>query len=110
MTVQEAIANAGIKSQRLVWTGKEKPATYATYQTLTQKPLLNADDEAADAAETTRVTLFTKGDYTAKHAKLVEELKKAGFYINEEKGAENYESETGYYMIPITIQKLIEKE
>lgn len=102
------IQSCGIPAERLVYTGRDKPKAYATFQTVTASGLQAADDTTAEKKITSRVTLFTKGDYTQLHRTLIEKLEAAGYYINEELGAENYEPETGYYVVPITVQELKE--
>jgi len=55
-----------------------------------------------------RVTLFHKGDFEAQLDKTKEILKAAGVYINSI-DAESYEVETGYWLVPITIEILKEE-
>ena len=54
-----------------------------------------------------RVTLFHKGDYEAQLNKTLEVLRAADVYINSV-DTENYETETGYWLVPITIEILKE--
>ena len=55
-----------------------------------------------------RVTLFHKGDFEAQLDKTKEVLKAAGVYINSI-DAESYETETGYWLVPITVEILKEE-
>ena len=68
---------------------------------------VNADDTESSGRELYRVTLFHKGDFEAQLAKTLEVLQAAGAYINSV-DAENYETETGYWLVPITIEILKE--
>lgn len=107
MSLQDIITSAGFSAQRLVYTGN-KPKTYVTWQQVIAQPIIHADDGSSIDAMTYRVTLFTKlADYSSTADKLVNALKDAGYYICS-RDAENYESDTGYYMMPITIQELKE--
>lgn len=56
----------------------------------------------------TRFTLFHKGDFEAQLDKTKEVLKAAGVYINSI-DAESYETETGYWLVPITVEILKEE-
>lgn len=69
---------------------------------------LNADDEEKERREMYRVTLFHKGDFEAQLDKTKEVLKAAGVYINSI-DAESYETETGYWLVPITVEILKEE-
>lgn len=60
------------------------------------------------AADTAGVTLFHKGDFEAQLDKTKEVLKAAGVYINSI-DAESYETETGYWLVPITVEILKEE-
>ena len=79
-----------------------------TFLRLLGTPALNADDEEKDSREMYRVTLFHKGDFEAQLDKTKEILKAAGVYINSI-DAESYEVETGYWLVPITIEILKEE-
>lgn len=60
------------------------------------------------AGKCIRVTLFHKGDFEAQLDKTKEVLKAAGVYINSI-DAESYETETGYWLVPITVEILKEE-
>ena len=70
-------------------------------------PAVNADDTESESKEMYRVTLFHKGDYEAQLNKTLEVLRAADVYINSV-DAESYETETGYWLVPITIEILKE--
>lgn len=53
------------------------------------------------------ITLFHKGDFEAQLNKTLEVLTAAGAYINSV-DAETKESDTGYWVVPITIELLKE--
>ena len=106
-SLKEVLESAGLPTQRGVYSGKEKPAAYYTFLRLLKNTAVNADDEAAAERELYRVTLFHKGDFEAQLAKTLEVLRAAGAYINSV-DAEYYETETGYWIVPITIELLKE--
>lgn len=83
-------------------------AVYYTFLRLLGTPAVNADDEEKERREMYRVTLFHKGDFEAQLDKTKEVLKAAGVYINSI-DAESYETETGYWLVPITVEILKEE-
>ena len=106
-SLKELLESAGLPAQRGVYTGKKKPEAYYTFLRLLKNGAVNADDETAAERELYRVTLFYKGDFEAQLAKTLEVLRTAGVYINSV-DAEYYETETGYWVVPITIEILKE--
>lgn len=106
-SLKELMESAGLPAQRGVYTGKSKPAAYYTFLRLLKTPAVNADDTPAEDRELYRVTLFYKGDFEAQLEKTLETLRAAGAYINSV-DAEYYETETGYWVVPITIEFLKE--
>jgi len=104
MSLKEILA-AILPTERLLFTGKTKPRTYCTFQKVVQQAAQNADDKEILTAYTYRVTLFSKGDYETVLQSILTALKANGYYINSIDG-EDYETDTGYYKVPITIQKL----
>ncbi len=106
-SLKEVLESAGLPAQRGVYTGKKKPAAYYTFLRLLKNATLSADDEEKTGKELYRVTLFYKGDFEAQLEKTLETLKAAGYYINNVDN-ENYETETGYWLVPITIEELKE--
>ena len=71
-------------------------------------PALNDFYEDKVRREMYRVTLFHKGDFEAQLDKTKEVLKAEGVYINSI-DAESYETETGYWLVPITVEILKEE-
>lgn len=108
MSIQEILESAGLPAQRGVYTGRDKPDAYYTFLRLLGTPAVNADDEEKESKEMYRVTLFHKGDFEAQLDKTKEVLKAAGVYINST-DAESYETETGYWLVPITVEILKEE-
>lgn len=108
MSIQEILESAGLPAQRGVYTGRDKPDAYYTFLRLLSTPAVNADDEEKERREMYRVTLFHKGDFEAQLDKTKEVLKAAGVYINSI-DAESYETETGYWLVPITVEILKEE-
>ncbi len=96
-----------VPAERYIYTGKNKPVKYCTFQQVLGQAAVSADDEEKVRQITYRVTLYSKGDYESTLQKIIAALKKQGYYINSTDG-ENYEPDTGYWVAPITIQLLKE--
>lgn len=107
MSIKEILESAGLPAQRGVYTGKCKPKAYYTFLRLLSTSVVNADDSESESKEMYRVTLFYKGDFQKQLDKTLEVLRAAGFYINSV-DTENYETETGYWLVPITVEALKE--
>ena len=106
-SLKEVLESTGLPVERGVYTGKKKPAAYYTFLRLMKGTAVSADDTESGSRELYRVTLFHKGDFEEQLAKTLEVLIAAGAYINSV-DAENYETETGYWSAPITIEILKE--
>ena len=102
MSIQEILESAGLPAQRGVYTGRDKPDAYYTFLRLLGTPAVNADDEEKERRE------MHKGDFEAQLDKTKEVLKAEGVYINSI-DAESYETETGYWLVPITVEILKEE-
>jgi hypothetical protein len=68
---------------------------------------IRADDKEQIGRELYRVTLISKNDFETQLKTVKQALEDAGYYINSI-DAENYETETGYWIVPITIEELKE--
>lgn len=106
-SLKNVLESTGLPAQRGVYTGKRKSEAYYTFLRLLKNTPASADDTPAAERELYRVTLFYKGDFEAQLAKTLEVLRAAGAYINSV-DAEYYETETGYWVVPITIEILKE--
>ena len=106
-SIKEILESAGLPAQRGVYTGRCKPKAYYTFLRLNGGAAVSADDTESESKEMYRVTLFHKGDYEAQLNKTLEVLRAADFYINSV-DMESYETETGYWLVPITIEILKE--
>lgn len=106
-SLKEVLESAGLPAERGVYTGKKKPPAYFTFLRLLKKQATSADDKERGSAEMYRITLFHKGDFEEQLEKTLEVLLAAGAYINSV-DAEYYETETGYWVVPITIEILKE--
>jgi len=106
-SLKEILESAGLPAQRGVYTGRCKPKAYYTFLRLLGDAVVNADDTESESREMYRVTLFYKGDFEAQLKKTLEVLRAAGAYINSV-DMESYETETGYWLVPITIEILKE--
>ena len=106
-SIKEILESTGLPAQRGVYTGRCKPKAYYTFLRLNGGAAVNADDTESESREMYRVTLFYKGDFEAQLNKTLEVLREADVYINSV-DTENYETETGYWLVPITIEILKE--
>ncbi len=106
-SIKEILESAGLPAQRGVYTGRCKPKAYYTFLRLLGASGVNADDKESESREMYRVTLFHKGDFEAQLNKTLEALRAADVYINSV-DTESYETETGYWLVPITIEILKE--
>lgn len=104
-SLKNILESAGLPVQRGVYNGRDKPRAYYTFIRLMRAPAMNTDDTESETKEMYRVTLFDKDDFEAQLEKTLEVLKAAGIYINSV-DEENYETETGYWLVPITIEIL----
>lgn len=104
--IKEVLQQSGYPAVRLVWKvkkGQEKPGTYYTFQRITRQPVLVADDEVKEEAETYLVRIVTKCDFEALVNTTVKNLRAAGYSVTSV-DQENYEETTGYWIVPITTQ------
>ena len=92
-----------LPTERGVYTGRDKPGQYCTFTRIMGSAVLRADDTQQVGQETFRVTLYSKRDFEKMLQKSINTLEAAGYYINSQDG-ENYETDTGYWQVPITIQ------
>lgn len=104
-TIQDVLAKV-LPTERGVYTGKDKPTQYITYLRVTAKPDY-ADDEVKEIEELYRVTLYSKTDYENTLDAILKAIDAAGYYLGSV-DAENYETETGYWVVPITLSILKE--
>ena len=109
MSIQEILESAGLPAQRGVYTGRDKArrilyvsaaAGYACGKMQTTK--------RKSAGKCIELRFYIKGDFEAQLDKTKEVLKAAGVYINSI-DAESYETETGYWLVPITVEILKEE-
>lgn len=108
--IKEVLQRSGYPATRLVWkvkNGQEKPQTYYTFQRVTSLPAVSADDEVKEETETYLVRVVTKSDFEALVDKTVKLLRAAGYGVTSV-DQEAYEEATGYWIVPITTQKIKE--
>lgn len=105
--IKEVLEGAGLPAQRGVYTGKKKPEAYYTFLRIMKNAAVCVDDARDGIREMYRVTLFYKGDFEAQLERTLEVMEAAGYYINSV-DPEYYETETGYWVVPITIEILKE--
>lgn len=106
-SIKEVLESAGLPAQRGVYNGRDKPKAYYTFLRLMVSSAINANDAECGRKEMYRVTLFHKGDFEKQLEKTLEALRAAGAYINSV-DTESYETETGYWLVPITVEILKE--
>lgn len=106
-SIKKIIESTGLKAERGIYTGEEKPAAYCTFIRLIKDAGIRADDKESESREKYRVSLFCKGNFEKYIERLIEVFEEAGFYINDV-GTEYYETETGYWLVPITLEILKE--
>lgn len=107
--IKTVLEQSGHPVARLVWKvkkGQEKPGTYYTFQRITRLPALEADDEVKEETETYLVRIITKCDFEKLVDDTVKNLRAAGYTASVD--AESYEEATGYWIVPITTQKIKE--
>lgn len=97
------LLTALLPTERGVYTGKDKPKQYCTFTRIMGGAVIRADDTQQVGQDTYRVTLYSKCDFEEMLQKIIDALETAGYYINSQDG-ENYETDTGYWQVPITIQ------
>lgn len=108
--IKEVLEQSGYPAARLVWKvkkGQEKPGTYYTFQRITSIPAVVADDETKEEVETYLVRIITKYDFEALIDTTVKNLRAAGYGVTSI-DQESYEEATGYWIVPITTQKVKE--
>lgn len=105
--LKEVLESTGLTAQRGIYTDKDKPKAYCTFIRLLREPIANADDIESENKDMYRITLFHKGDFEKQLDNILQALEAADFYINSV-DTEHYETDTGYWMIPITIEILKE--
>lgn len=108
--IKEVLEQSGYPAARLVWKvnkGQEKPGTYYTFQRMNRLPAVIADDETKEEVETYYVRIITKCDFEALVDTTVKNLRAAGYGVTSI-DQEVYEEATGYWIVPITTQKLKE--
>lgn len=104
--IKEVLEQSGYPAARLVWKvkkGQEKPGTYYTFQRVTRLPIVEADDEVKEEADTYLVRIITKEDFENLVEVTVKNLRAAGYGVTSV-DQEVYEEATGYYIVPITVQ------
>lgn len=103
MATLKEILGAILPTERGIYTGVDKPRQYCTFQVILQKPTY-ADDRRKESTITYRVTLYSKDDYEEILGSILEKLEENNYSIVDEISGENYETDTGYWVVPINIQ------
>jgi hypothetical protein len=109
-TLNTALKSLGYPVFRIIYKGgksKTPPSIYFTFQTILTQSRVFADDERENSIQTFRVNLFSKTDFTDVLKNTIEALEESGFVISTV-DAEDYDEDTGYYLVPITIKKMEE--
>lgn len=91
----------------LNYTGQAE--TYLTYYTWYEKPDNFSDDEHKNEIVYLTVDIFSNKNFKGAIKKLKKTLKQNGF-IWEDTAPEQYESDTGYYHVPVNFYYLGDSE
>jgi hypothetical protein len=105
--IKAALGGLGLPVERLIYKGKAQ--TFITYQFVMLSDVAFCDDENEAVESIYRVDIFSRSDYTALLQTTKQALKLAGFYGIEVE-AELYESDSGFFHVPITVRYLEEVE
>lgn len=105
--LMKVLESTGLPAQRGVYTGRDKPDAYFTFLRIHKGAAVSADDAGKGSKELYRVTLICKGDFERHLAKALKVMRQEEYYINSV-DAESYEADTGYWIVPITIEILKE--
>lgn len=101
--LKTALESLGVPVARLLYTGKAE--TFIVFQLAIGTETGYADDDTDKTEYIYQVHIYSKGDYIPLLHKVKRTLKEAGFF-NVVFNPEIYESETGYYHIPLEVNYL----
>lgn len=99
--LKTTLEGLGVPVERLKYDGKAE--TFITYQLVVGRDAHFADDDSEAEEFTYRVDIYSKLDYIALLRRLKTAVKAAGFYAITF-DPEVFESDTGYYHIPVEIK------
>ena len=99
--LKTTLKGLGVPVKRLKYDGRAK--TFITYQLVVGRDAHFADDESEAEEFTYRVDIYSKSDYIPLLRRLKMALKNAGFF-GIVFDPEVFESNTGYYHIPVEIK------
>lgn len=107
---KEIISGLGIPVETGVFK-RESPETYVILVPLVDTYPLSADNKPEVDLQELRITIFSKGNYTAVKNKIVKKLFDSEFYITERK-YNGFDTESGYYQYSVDVAKnyLFEEE
>lgn len=108
-TIHEVLKAVGVQIQRGIYTARDRPKRYITYARIQTREIAKADDGKGESVEQWRVNVVCKGDFEELLEETKKTLRQAEYCINDV-GAEIYDEETGYWMIPINTEILKEDE
>lgn len=99
--LKQTLEALGVPVARLKYDGKAK--TFITYQLVVGRDIHFTDDDNEAEEFTYRVDIYSKTDYISLMRRVKTELKSAGFF-GIVFDPEVFESETGYFHIPVEIK------
>ena len=105
--LQTALTPLNIPIETGVFTG-EAPAQYIVVVPMTDTFDLFADDQPGVDVQEARLSLFSKGSYTAAKANIVRTLRQADFTITARQYI-GYETDTGYHHYNVDVAKHYEE-
>ncbi len=108
-SIKETLELSGVPAYRIVKKTTEEPEQYCTFQRILIKEDVAADDVVDEESSFYKVNIFSKVDFEALLSTTKKNLSSAGFIVNSV-DAEIYESDTGYYHVPLSVQELHAKE
>lgn len=108
-TIHEVLKAIGVPVQRGIYTARDRPKSYITYARIQTREIAKADDGKGESVEQWRVNVVCRGDFEDLLEETKKTLRRAEYCISDV-GAEIYDEDTGYWMIPINAEILKEDE
>lgn len=108
LNLKKLLEESGLPAERGIYSGRDRPDGYYTFVRMMRNAYIMADDEEKGCRELYRINLFYRGDFEEQLKKTLDLLKKPDIYINSV-DEEIYETDTGYWMVPINIEIIREE-
>lgn len=99
--LKTALLTVGVPVERIFYDGEAE--TFITFQIIVGTETGHADDESGATEFVYRVDIYSKTNFITIMRRTIRAVKAAGFYgVSVE--SETYESDTGYYHVPLEIK------